>query len=91
MTLPNLWSDSEPEGVPDKPEIFHSPEFRLDAWGSQEGYLQYGLTEGEFKELFYKCVGCNQYLTAEGHYVHICFYSETDAVLDDDFPDFACE
>ena len=77
---PNL--PSGPDVFFEESEVRHSPGFRLDALGG-ETHLQYGLTNAEFEELFFRCMGCNRYVTAEGRYTHLCFYSDAEVTPDD--------
>ena len=81
-------SQSKPDDVLEEPEVCHSPGFRLDALGGREGYLQHGLTQAEFEELFFRCMGCNRNVMVGGRYTHICSYSEAQIIPEDeDFPD----
>jgi hypothetical protein len=68
------------EEVPEEDGAIHSLEFRLDAMG--EGYLLWGLTKAEFKQLFFECMGCARFLTTSGRLRHVCSFNPADAILD---------
>jgi hypothetical protein len=52
-------------------DFWKSPEYRLDAVGTEE-WSSNGITNEEFQGLFWICITCNHVLSRSGRDRHVC-------------------